>query len=415
MTDREANSPHPSREAAWAASSLLLTFAAAPLVGVFVPLGMAPLLVATGCLAAIALWRARLLPIWNAPAILALAAIYLWALLSTSWAIDPRQAAFGSAKLALSGVLGAVLATAAARFRPRLLPMALILGGGLAVLVLGIEYVSQHILTDWITLLRHGEPTFGKSSLNRGASVLAVFCWPLVGLLWTDLSRKAAIAMALGVFTVVLISDNSTAKMAISASVLGALGIFALPRVFPRVLAVMFGAYIVLIPVLAGQLPPPQQSFEQWDRLPFSMHHRLTIWQFTADRIGERPGLGWGFDAARSIPGGETTVIVQRPKDNLTGVEQMMPLHPHNAVLQVWMELGVVGAALVTALLWLLTRRGATLPARSIASLTAFATLCSAFVVANVSFGFWQSWWQATMWIAASGCVAVASRAERNP
>ena len=37
--------------------------------------------------------------------------------------------------------------------------------------------------------------------------------------------------------------------------------------------------------------------------LPFSVAHRLLIWDFTAARIWDSPWIGWGMDAARAIPG----------------------------------------------------------------------------------------------------------------
>ena len=87
---------------------------------------------------------------------------------------------------------------------------------------------------------------------------------------------------------------------------------------------------------------------------------RVAIWRFTTERVVERPWLGWGMDASRMWPG-------------------VIPLHPHNAALQVWLELGVVGAACAAV---------------AIAYLT----------IGALSFGVWQEWWLGLGVLAAVTC-----------
>src|SRR6185503_20527219 len=57
---------------------------------------------------------------------------------------------------------------------------------------------------------------------------------------------------------------------------------------------------------------------------------RLDYWSHAIDWIAMRPLKGWGLDASRVFGPG-------------------IKLHPHNAPLQVWLELGVVGAVLAAA------------------------------------------------------------------
>ena len=74
-----------------------------------------------------------------------------------------------------------------------------------------------------------------------------------------------------------------------------------------------------------------------------SAAHRLLIWDFVVERIAERPLLGWGMEASRTIPGHAASpppALLER--FGLTGpavavwlpVAQMLPLHPHNGALQ---------------------------------------------------------------------------------
>lgn len=119
-----------------------------------------------------------------------------------------------------------------------------------------------------------------------------------------------------------------------------------------------------------------------------SVTHRYRIWRFAADRAAERPFLGWGFNVSRSLPGGHV---------QLAAGAELLPLHPHNAVLQIWLELGVPGLLLLCVLLWrsFLPPGWQAFERREL--LTRTLTVAVIFVAASVSFGIWQSWWLSTM------------------
>jgi O-antigen ligase len=74
-----------------------------------------------------------------------------------------------------------------------------------------------------------------------------------------------------------------------------------------------------------------------------------------------------------------------------------MPLHPHNAALQVWLELGAPGAALfalLVALVWGALARAEWPPLFAAA---AGASLAVAFVGCFATYGIWQEWWLGTL------------------
>jgi O-antigen ligase len=125
------------------------------------------------------------------------------------------------------------------------------------------------------------------------------------------------------------------------------------------------------------------------------------IWRFTADRIADRPFFGWGFDASRSIPGG----------DKILGAgEVALPLHPHNAPLQWWLELGLPGALIGVAFLTATVRAIHRAILGRTDSAAAFGLMVSAAVMAFVSYGIWQSWWVAILALSAALLTASAAR-----
>ena len=95
--------------------------------------------------------------------------------------------------------------------------------------------------------------------------------------------------------------------------------------------------------------------------------------------------------------------------------ETWMPLHPHNAALQVWLELGAPGAvlfALLVALVWGAFVRVEWPPLFAAA---AGATLAIGFVGCFGTYGIWQEWWLGTLSFSLFLVLVMARVAERAP
>ena len=81
------------------------------------------------------------------------------------------------------------------------------------------------------------------------------------------------------------------------------------------------------------------------------------------------------------------------------GNEAGLGMHPHNALLQALVDFGWLGMALVLLLLVLLILRLERRPREE--RIAGQALFVSAFTVACVSYGLWQSQWLATLLSAA--------------
>jgi O-antigen ligase len=106
--------------------------------------------------------------------------------------------------------------------------------------------------------------------------------------------------------------------------------------------------------------------------LPRTDSMRMGYWSHAIDWIAERPLRGWGLDASREFGPG-------------------IVLHPHNNPLQIWLELGAIGAVAAAAF-WGVALSRLSRPDRDLGA-AATAACATAYLLFGVNFGVWQDWW----------------------
>jgi O-antigen ligase len=383
------------------AQRLIVLFAVLmPALGVVASKGIAAAVVVAGA-AGFALWAkegfARI-PIPRS-LIVALSALAAWAAITAVWAPHPSGALLLVGALVVLSFAGVGLSYAAARLDEahRRRTGGLLLVGmslGLAALGTGYAYANATGRSLWGTFF--SDPL---TTLNNGAVVISLLAWPASAALWRQ-GRARIIVMAAALFIGLAFLSSGAALL---AAVCG-LAAFAVVWLFGRrgawVLAALVFAATLTAPALVSN-PLSIRAGEKFaTSLPPSSQHRLTMWAYAVEKIAVKPTWGWGMDASRAIPQED-----RRLAPNM----EIMPLHPHNAFLQVRLELGLPGAALVAAILSILFAKViggiGDRTARAFAAGAAGAYLA----VAAVSYGMWQNWWMATAW-ALAALMAVVLR-----
>jgi exopolysaccharide production protein ExoQ len=400
------------------AQLLAAAIVVAPSLAMLAPLGLAPLL-ALLALALLAVeWRRPLVLRWPLRMLtVLLAALALWGAASAAWSIIPGHSLFEGVRLALLSAAGLVAVAAALTVDEAgrsLVGRASVAGFILALIVLAIELLGDFPLHRAVSgAAAHTTPL---AVLDRGATVLALACWvPILFLL----ERRRPLAAAL-VFIAALVSLQQLISLSAFVALAVAAGGFALGWWRPRAAALLLaGGFLVLTAVLPFRAPTRDTVVWLSEAAPWlrtSAQHRLIIWRFADDRIAERPLLGWGMDAARAIPGGKASVrdYMALP-DDLLLEGSVMPLHPHDAILQWSLELGIPGAllggAIVVCIAWLIGFAG--LASRATRAV-GIGTMAAALPPLLLSFGIWQAWWQSTLWLIAALIVATGAGAERE-
>jgi O-antigen ligase len=371
-------------------------------IALFAPKGEVPLL-ALCCLLTLATaeGRAAARRAFSGPLVWALSALLLWALAAVWWSADPLDALWlwlrVIAWLAAACVLRAAAAEAA---DPAPLLRALPLGAALGLALAAFEMSAGNPIRSAIEGVHEHVEFYQSYWLNRGMTALLLLLWPAAAVLWPRSRAKAAALLVAGALTL-FAGPQMAAKLAFVVA-LGAAGLAWLAgrRLRAPLVALAFAVSFGM-PLAVGLLPPATEL--QAEHVTSSISHRTQIWTFAVGKIAEEPVAGWGFDASRSIPGGQQIAPGT--------IANLMPLHPHNGVLQIWLELGGIGAALLALLLAAAFWWAASLPARS-ARAAACGAVMSALVIGCVSYGVWQTQWLAVLGLLAAFLAAAARAVE---
>jgi O-antigen ligase len=384
---------------------LTIAFALAGPVVSMAPLGMAALTIAAALIATATerIWGER----WPSPPLLVsilAGALVAWCALTLIWDIQPPDGARKLVDLVL--VLGALLAylglaPLANEDQKRRFSLALVGGAAVGLILLCIETGLDFPI--FRAIFGNSDPRLIDGvQAKRATDALPLAVWPAslalvrLGKIWIGVVLVVVFTGACAVLT----ASSATLGMGVS---LLALALSVISVVWTRRLlaALVVLAFALVIPT---SIYAYREGASSSHMVKASGRHRMEIWDFAARKTLDRPLFGHGFNSSRFVPNdGEVSQFL--------GVgHPIIPLHPHNGFLQVWLELGAVGVAIAVALLLTALNaigRWPPLPARF-----ALAGYAAALVVAGLAFGIWQTWWMATLVLSVAAFRTVAPQSE---
>lgn len=357
-------------------------------------------------------WKHVLLSAWPIAhrVVLAFAAL---GMASALWAPDPLGAATQSFLLALM-VASLVVASAQLRLARGmcLLNMAgwSVIGFALAALYLTHEVLSDQSLLRWIINALPGVRLESSKWVEVGEHVASVsdaglkwsiaslnlILWPMlaIGFLVFRARARWLIMLALLAFNVVITFAGTHTTSQIAFPVAAA--IFALSLLLKRRAGGVIAAIWVVLVLGALPLGYAANSVLQYANVKVgsSFGARAGMWEYIASEWVRAPVLGIG---AR---GSYARSDAHRQADDAAGqratvAEQAAPplRHPHNVYLQVWLELGLIGAVLF---LWAgyLGIRATEFAAETIQPFL-YAGWAAGMILISSTWDLWQSWFGA--------------------
>jgi O-antigen ligase len=247
---------------------------------------------------------------------------------------------------------------------------------------------------------------------NRPMLTLMVLLPPVAAFLFESRRPGGVAAIALTGLAAFAIARSESGAAFLGLYV--AIVIFVLAWLAPRLMAAVAAVAFIVTFAVAPFLGPIG------DRLiPASVHERLAddhsrdridIWLSFGDAIRQDPVLGAGFGISPVMDRTSVAEKVVPEHRELLGVG-----HPHNAAIQVWAELGIVGVVL-TLMIILQVLHAISRQQRAVAG-ASLALLAGATAVALVGHGAWQGWWAASLgaaivWLLALRRTELARRTE---
>ncbi len=327
-----------------------------------------------------ALWSATPLSSVLKPAYAAVALATVWLLHDNLPRLSTRQLDFLAEAFLVATAIGMVF---------------------LAIEILTAQAITRAVMTlipslhetlekKHVRVVKGAVRALSDTNLNRRMALLIWLMWPVLMLASLDAhrwrGRVVATVVVIGAAVVLLLGSHQSSQLAI----LGGLGVFFLARLnvnaTRRALTVTWVVATLLVVPLALLAFQARLHEQPW--LFRSAQHRVVIWALAAGEVLKSPLTGVGADATRKAM--RAVVADEPPREDLAGFKSGYADHAHNVYLQVWYELGAVGAALFLAIGLAALRATSRLTDRI--QPFALALFATTGLMISFSYGLWQTW-----------------------
>ena len=246
---------------------------------------------------------------------------------------------------------------------------------------------------------------FEVNMLKPGLSMVTML--GLVLLYTRPITQRLPALLLAGLILVILFhpAQMLAVRAAAAFSVAAWICIRLFPRCGPMALLAVGGLILFLFPLL---FRAEYLSFltETMSRPPYSLLHRLVIWEHVRELTDAQFWFGYGLGSSRYLSEGLLAQVSSLPEAFQTyrpwigylarNDVMLLPLHPHNLGLQIALETGFVGLVLVFLLFAMVVRalHGALDQESWRYCFPVFVLLLAATCF---SFSIWQSWWLALL------------------
>lgn len=360
-----------------------------PTISMFSPQAMAPIFILTALYPSYIFIRRGQLKsfVMNSKVNKILLVLLVYALISSLWAIAPSESLnlWGRMLLVFISYMALFAYTSdEIDFRKKILK-SLFYGIIVALVIANIEIFSDGAISNFFGILYKVSHKFDLVIFNRGANVINIMSWPIVCYLFSEKKYKIAVVFVIAIFLTIIQLDSLSSIIGLAIGSIIFVLVYFMGQKILKILSV-FAVCGVFIVAFAAKNLDADKVIGNVPAIPGAASNmRLYIWDYTAKQAYKKPFFGWGFNASRNYP-------VEK-KDYVDGGRSPLPLHPHNNVLQIWLELGAVGLALFAAFLFFSLRQISKMDTPPYVMASCAALFSDYFIIGETGFGIWQNWW----------------------
>jgi len=254
-------------------------------------------------------------------------------------------------------------------------------------------------------LVRDGWVVYLESYLiNRSITILALLFWPTllaIRHVSSQDQRPYLLAGLAPVVAAILGSQHATSKIAFIGAAISFAALAFWPSTARRGVAWGWTAIIMLVIPVAALMYQSELYRATW--LPHSAQHRIVIWGYTTQLLGNAPIFGAGIDAARAHNDPDSYDAPFAPDSH---IRVTTGHHSHNVYLQTWYETGAVGALILLGIGLLVCKSLTQACGEAQPYLTATFVTCA--LLGCSSFSLWQAWFMASLGLSAGFAVVGA-------
>lgn len=369
-----------------------------PTISVFSSNALVPLTVIAGVTLGLHdYFRYRFVPRPSKQTLILVGLFFGWAFLSWFWSINPEGTLKVTSRLLALSICG-WLFVQAVDHRPQEIKnriakyflWGLLLGA--ATLIIESQFNAP------ITRLAKGlsdDDFLNLSRLNRGTTFIAISGWICLALYSHLLPRFLFPILVIALMGVLWFAHSESTLMSMGLSIVWVITFIAFSNWSRKFLKYIIALTILAMPLvttLAAPIGEPENSYN----VHTSAHHRFFIWGFVSSKILEAPLIGAGMDASRIYPNTKEETYKRKRSDGIiTGAgDRVISLHPHNAPLQIWLELGAVGAIFAVLCVLNAFRWVSQFPhENALRNMSIQAATITAILMTMLGYGIWQNKW----------------------
>jgi|GEM_PF-4200604 len=293
---------------------------------------------------------------------------------------------------------------------------------------MAFEVLGPH----WVSTFYTKSEGFNKRLYINAIVILVFLFWPAVLFIKAKYPKKFKKIHFAGVFIfLIFLLSKTEPNAAMLAFFLSSFAYLSaqFSKNWIRITKYMIVILSISLPVLFSQTHFLSKYHDKILYLATSYQHRLHIWNgmVTKNDTIQKKLIGNGFDYSTTIKGGKEICFRHlKPKFKYPFSVQfkldppckepsaIFSSHPHNGLIQIYVELGIIGVLIFLTLLWKIFGFIENQKDKVLRSIY-FATLISYLTIFFISFGLWQTWLAGLMILTVHSLLVASKYYNRTP